>query len=88
MIDWEALDTATKRINPRQAKFITKLTHGWLPTQGHPGYVSEDCPTQSCPCCKAQSETNLHFVTCTENNNNKTQKLLDKISNINPDCGL
>jgi hypothetical protein len=88
LVDWEALATATTKSSSRQAKFITKLTHGWLPTRGHPGYISEDCPTKICPCCNAQIETNIHCIKCKDNKSNTTQQLIDKIRYMNPNVGI
>jgi hypothetical protein len=45
-------------------KMTIKLTHGWLPTRGHPAYTSPDQMTEICPRCNAAKETNTHFLKC------------------------
>jgi hypothetical protein len=68
-VDWKALGYATSG-NPKQQKKTTiRMTHGWLPTRGHPGYASPDTITDICPRCQTETETNNHFMECTEKRN-------------------
>jgi hypothetical protein len=55
---------AHSNIPKHRQKFVIKLTHGWLPTRGHPAYTSKETLTETCPRCQAAKETNSHFLTC------------------------
>jgi hypothetical protein len=62
LIDWKTLRKATNNLPPSLRKTVQQVTHGWLPTNGHPGANSPT--TQICPRCNQDNETNLHFLAC------------------------
>lgn len=62
-IDWNAHGTALKYLPSNIKRTTIKLIHRWLPVYGHPGQnIPEEA--QQCPCCKAQLETQTHYMTC------------------------
>jgi hypothetical protein len=81
-IDWEALAQAMAALPSRLHKTTKQFTHGWLPTNGHPG--ANEPKTTFCPRCNQERETNKHFLICPRdrtlwadkfmNNNNSTSE--------------
>jgi hypothetical protein len=78
MVDWEAIEYSTRKLDSLYEKFVTKYIHGWLPTRGHPGCHSDDSLTQKCPLCGYHTETNKHFRTCKWKARENATKLFDK----------
>jgi hypothetical protein len=64
-IDWMIHGNALNSLPTRNRKTVTQLIHDWLPVCGHPGQANQQS-NKLCPCCRTDTETQGHFMTCNE----------------------
>jgi len=70
-IQWPVYQQAFNCLTITKCKFISKLTHEWLPLQAS-HILQNPINQQQCPSCKCSDKTAVHFLQCP---NNKRQAI-------------